>query len=111
MSHTQKDNRVFVAAIEIRPLIGCELDPEEFAGAAVRCYIPAHSMEEARSTLLRALTLENMELIEIDFIVGKDDVEWENPDDATAEKLSREAVDEDQVVFGEFRAWSHDNAD
>lgn len=111
MSLTQKDSSVFVAAIEIRPLVGCGLDPEEFSGAAVRCYIPAHSMEEARSALLSALTLEKMELIEIDFIVGKDDVEWENPTDATAEKLSREAVDEGQVVFGEFRAWGHDDSE
>ncbi|RYD84903.1 MAG: hypothetical protein EOP84_04145 [Verrucomicrobiaceae bacterium] len=108
MSTASKDNRSFVGCITVRPLAGCQISPEEYAGAAVRCYIHAPSREEAMSRLNEVLTEERIELVEIDFFVDEDAVEWENPDDPTGIQLSEEAKVTGDVIFGEFAAWGHD---
>lgn len=96
---------MYVACIEVKILDGCEINPEEFEGAAVRCYIPASSESEARQRLLRSLEKNRFELIEIDFLVEKNSTYWENPDDPTAENLSKQALKGNKVVYGEFGAW------
>ncbi|WP_264489977.1 hypothetical protein [Luteolibacter arcticus] len=111
MSPASKDNRSFVGCIEVRPLDGCQLAPQEYAGAAVRCYIHALSLEEAMIRMNEGLAEEFMELVKIDFFVDEESVEWENPDDPTGIKLSDEARATGDVIFGEFRGWGHDEAE
>ena len=108
MSAASKHNRSFVGCIEVRPLEGCQISSEEYAGAAVRCYIHAPSREEAMKRMNEVLAEECMELVEIDFFVDQDAVEWENPDDPTAIRLSEEAKATGDVIFGEFLAWGND---
>lgn len=107
MSHIPKVNRVYVAVIEVRPLVGCQIDPEEYEGAAVRCYIPAISEAEARLLLNESLVAHHLELTEVEFLVDQAAVEWENPEDPISEELSREALTSGEVIYGEFSAWEH----
>lgn len=102
---------VFVSVIEVRPLEGCELDPVEFNGACVRVYIPATNESEARSALDDALRAHHFELIEMDFIVQENLVDWENPRDALANECMEEVRKSNAVVFSDFRAWGHDDPD
>ena len=69
LSFATKMNHIFVALIEVRPLVGCELDPNEFDGAAVRCYVPAASEEQARALLSDTLRRDRFELVEEEFFV------------------------------------------
>ena len=57
-------NHVFVTLIEVRPLDGCELDPGEFEGAAVRCYLPAPDESHARALLLDTLKQDRFALVD-----------------------------------------------
>ncbi|WP_367871806.1 hypothetical protein [Luteolibacter sp. Populi] len=96
---------MFAGAIHIKPLAGCQIDPERFVGAAVRCYIPARDEEEAMDMLLDSLQENFMQLTKIDFLVDDDEVEWENPESEEAALLIREAKANERVEFGEFYAW------
>lgn len=100
---------IYVSCIEIKPLEGCQLDPREYIGAAVRCYIPARNEGEANEVLLRALKDDRMELVEIEFLVEIDSVEWENPENDIAIQLSNEAKESGYLIYGEFRAWDQDD--
>ena len=104
-SHIQKVNNIYIGVIEVVPLKGCQLDPKEYTGAAVRVYIPAKDEEAARKLLHQSLSDNFFKLVEVEFLVGKDDVEWDNPDDPIEEALSEEAIEFGEVIYGEFNAW------
>lgn len=105
MLNILKSNSVYVGVLEVKPLSGCQLDPCEYTGAAVRVYVPAVDELSAKNLLMDSLCENHFELIEIEFFVNKDDVEWENPDDPIAQELSEEALELNEVVYGEFNAW------
>lgn len=102
---------IYVALIEVRPLEGCSIDPIEYAGAAVRCYIPATDEASARSLLMLTLTEDRFELIEEEFFVREDLVEWEKPDSEEAEAAIFEAISTGEVVYSNFMGWDHDDPD
>ena len=104
-------NHVFVALIEVRPLDGCELDPSEYEGAAVRCYIPATNENIARALLSKTLKRDRFELVEEEFFVREDKVEWENPESPAAKRATAEAITSGFVVYSEFHAWGFDAPD
>jgi hypothetical protein len=104
-------NHIFVALIEVRPLEGCEIDPTEYDGAAVRCYIPAVDEISARALLSDTLSDDRFELVEEEFFVRHDLMEWQHPDSADAAKAVAEATDTGFVVYSEFRAWDHSDPD
>ena len=100
-------NHIFVALVEVRPLEGCEINPAEYDGAVVRCYIPAVDEISARTLLLDTLSRARFELIEEEFFVRDDLVEWESPENEDALMAIAEASDTGFVVYSEFRAWDH----
>jgi len=102
---------IFITLIDVRPLVGCELDPKEFNGASVRCYIPASNQIEARNLLSKTLDSYCFELMEEEFFVQEDLVEWENPDSKEAQSCSSRAKDTGNVIFSEFEGWGHDDPD
>ncbi|REJ68421.1 MAG: hypothetical protein DWQ31_08345 [Planctomycetota bacterium] len=102
---------VFVILAELRPLEGCEIDPCEVAGAAVRFYICGRSAEAANRKLSEWVVENHFEIVEIDWCVDEANVEWEYPDDKIAEELISEARNSGDVVYGEFHAWRHDAPD
>lgn len=104
-------NHIFTALIEVRPLEGCEIDPDEYDGAAVRCYIPAVDEISARALLSESLNQDRFELVEEEFFVRDDLVAWEFPDNADAAKAVAEAEETGQVVYSEFRAWDYHDPD
>ena len=102
---------MFTALIEVTPLPGCFLDPGEVNGASVRCYIPVPTIQLARSMLSEDLVAMNLQLVEVEWLFGIDEVEWEKPDDPTAQALFDEAQTTDSLIYGEFHTWGHDACD
>ncbi len=102
---------IFCALIEIQPLAGCELDPSQTAGAAVRCYIPAANPRDAISLLEATLIQMKFKLIETEWCLDHDATDWENPACKESDELVSEARSTGTVVFGTFHTWSHDALD
>lgn len=102
---------IFITLIDVRPLAGCKIDPDEFNGASVRCYIPATHETEARSLLAKTLESCCFELMEEEFFVQEDLVEWENPNNEDGRRCSLQARSDGNVVFSEFNGWGHDDPD
>jgi hypothetical protein len=102
---------VYCALIEILPLDGCEFDPSDVAGAAVRCYIPADDAERAIEFLQSELGEMKMKLIETEWCVDYDNTEWENPDNETEDEYVSEARETSGIVFDTFYTWGHDAPD
>jgi len=102
---------VYCAFIEIEPLQDCELDPEEIAGAFVRCYIPAKVEKTAMTRLRAELKVMNMKLVDTEFCVDYDKTEWENPKDFADDQYVKEARTTKTVIFATFHTWGHDGVD
>ena len=75
---------VFVAFIEVTPLDGCQLDPNVYGGAAVRCYVATDTEKDAIARITAVLDEIRFQLVGVEWCVDEADVEWENPNDATA---------------------------
>ena len=106
-----KKTPVYCALIEIQPLEGCELDPIENAGAAVRCYIPAHDATSAIKFLVAELIGMKMRLVETEWCVDHDETEWDNPKDEEGDACVQKARDSGDIVFDTFHTWGHDAPD
>jgi len=102
---------VYCALIEIEPLNGCEFDPSDVAGAAVRCYIPADDADRAIELLQIELDEMKMNLAETEWCVDYDNTEWNNPDNETENELVSESRETNAIVFGTFHTWGHDAPD
>lgn len=102
--------KVYCAFIEVDSLPGSEIDPTEVAGAAVRCYVRAEGPTDAEERCKEALREDRFKIVDVQWCVADDEVEWEHPDDAEGLAHVREAGSSDEVVYGEFHTWSHDAA-
>jgi hypothetical protein len=102
---------VYVALVEIRPRKGAQLDPEKVAGAAVRCYVPADSEDDARRVLGAALAQACLELREIEFCHLYDSPDWQQADDGSDASGVQSARARGAVAFGTFHTWGHDAPD
>lgn len=106
-----KNTTVYCCLIEIQPLDGCELDPSETAGAAVRCYIPAADIDNAIECLKIELREMKIKLVEIEWCVDYNHTEWENSTNEDEENYVVEARDSGKIVFDSFHTWGHDTLD
>ena len=102
------EQSLFVTLVELRPLQGCELNPDEFAGAMTRGYVMARSLREAVDRFETALTLLKFELSDMDWCGKADVIDWEEDDAPDDRNLKAEAAQSGEVVFGTFSAWEHD---
>ena len=91
--------KVFCALIEVRILDGCEFDPDDNAGAAVRCYIPAQDSQLAGERLGAELVKMKMELVETEWCVDYDNTVWDNPEDPIESRLVAEVRETGDVLF------------
>lgn len=107
MTHSAS-SKVYVLLLEVSPLPGCSIDPAEFGGAAVRCYVEAASNDDAITRVRESLADNLFQLVEIEWCVDENSTQWENPDDETASELIAEARSCNEVVFGEFHVWPID---
>jgi hypothetical protein len=96
---------VFIALVEVKPLGGCQLAPSEYGGAAVRCYVAAGTENEAVERISNFLQENLFQLVEVEWCVDESAVEWDTPNDLTADSLISEARTSKDVVFGEFHTW------
>jgi len=96
---------VFVALVEVAPLAGCQLDPADFGGAFVRCYVMAETETDAMERIEVALEEDRFGLIDVEWCVDAASVEWETPDEPTATAMIFEARTSNAVIFGEFHTW------
>ena len=102
---------VYCALIEVKMLEGCEFDPRENAGAAVRCYIPAGDASRAMDMLNDELLGMRMELIETDWCVDYENTEWDKPGNPAELDLVSESRSTGDILFGAFQTWPHDAPD
>jgi hypothetical protein len=93
----------YVCLVEVIPLDECELDPAEYEGAMVRCYVGAKNEQEARRLVRKRLTKDKFSVVEVEWW-GRD-TNWENPNDRELGKFLREAEAGDTVIYGRFDAW------
>ena len=108
ISEDNENKNVYVAYVELTPRKGCQLDPTEICGAFVRLYMPADSNQIAIRAI-RSWAQDNyFDLVEIEWCVNKDEVEWENPDDKTANKLAQKALITGRTIASEFHMWGQD---
>lgn len=102
---------VFVALLELAPEPGCEFDPAETAGAAVRCYVAAPDGETAMEKIEADLKSQRFRLVETDWCVDHDTTDWDVPNDAESEGFAATARETGEVVFDTFHLWGHDAPD
>ena len=105
---TQEDRqRGFRSFIEVQPLEGCKLDPEDAAGAFTHAFIPAPSFFAALNSLLMSLKNGKFQLINLESLSDSTAFDWPN---ATLE-LVQEARDAGTVVFDTFNSYPHDEVE
>jgi hypothetical protein len=97
--------KVFVSLVEVKPLPGCRLDPSEYAGAYVRCYVAAKSADAAMSRVKKELAGDRFKCVAIDWCVSFDEVDWEKPHSRLAARAVAQARRDDVVVYSDFEGW------
>ena len=99
---------IFLASIEVKPLLGAEMRPPQ-EGAALYALIPAKSKREASRKLRIALEDDKYQLIEMDWLARYDEFIWESDADRSEyDKLAKRAALENGVVYGPFFTWNTD---
>lgn len=98
-----------VCLVEVVPEEGCELDPNEFAGAVVRCYIAAENVDLARSRAIERLRADHFRVVQVEWCVNGRDSDWENFEDEDAAALMLEAEGTGDLVYGRIDAWEDEN--
>jgi len=95
----------YVCFVEVVPEQGCELDPKEFAGAMVRCYVAAETGELARARVAEVLRADHFRVVQFEWCVDGRNSDWENPEDEVAAALMTEAEETGEVIYGRIDAW------
>ena len=102
------NQRIYHINAEVKPTRNETFDPNEIAGAAVRCLVPASDPDHALAMLLSKLKDHGLELVMTEWVVDFYESEWENPNDNFEKELAEEAERLQEVVFGTFHTWPHD---
>lgn len=100
---------VFVTLVEVKPTGVGVLDPSECDGAIVRCYLPARSEHEARELLRTTFRTDRIELIDEEWFVNNDSVDWDDPDNEDALEAIDRARSSGELVYSTFHTWDHDS--
>lgn len=101
---------VFVSLIELKPRPGCEVDPQEFAGAMTRGYVAAESLREALDRFESAVGDLKFDLVDFEYCGNSEILDLEDregADSADGRQLANDAKTSGKVVFGEFQVWEH----
>ena len=73
---------VFFALAEMKPVAGCEIvDPQDTAGAVIRCFMVAANARSAESRMRSTLAADHFQVVNVEFCVDYDETDWENPED------------------------------
>jgi hypothetical protein len=99
---------VYVCLVEVLPLEGCELDPSLYKAAFVRGYVATENEQEARMLMQESLAQDKFKVVAFEWCIAGRETEWENPDDADAERLMSEAESKGGVIYGRFDSWRPD---
>ena len=74
-------------------------------GAVVRLYVPSSDFFSAIELIKKTLKEDLFKLVEIEMLADDECVDWENPDDRKAIELKKEALELNEIVYGEFNGW------
>ena len=100
----------YVAYAEVKPLTAAALG-EGVVGAFVRCYSVGSDAQDAGRRIQNALKASDLQLIEFEWCVNDDEVQWEHADDPEGQAHVREARSSGEVVFGDFHVWRDEAVD
>lgn len=103
-------NRDYVALLEFAVLTPGEVAGEDVVGGMARIYVYAAGESDARLKIQAALAVDGFSLVEYEWIVVDEDVEWENEGDEEA-MMCRTQAREGKVVYGRLDVWGRDAMD
>lgn len=96
---------VHVALVEVAPTPECVMVSGPAAGGFARCYVGAASEDLAVTAITQALVEKGFRVGAVEWCVREDEAEWEQPDDAEAERCVQEARASGEVVIGRIDTW------
>ena len=99
---------VYVTLVEVKPLKGCEVAPEEFAGAMTRGYAAADDIKLAIARFEEELASLRFEVVDMEWCGRAEAVDWDDEDAEAGSNLANDAKTSGRVVFGNFHAWEKD---
>src|SRR5262245_43816431 len=102
---------VYVVLVEVEPLPGCELVPNDVKGGYARCYVLDRDAASAEQAVTKKLAEECVRVVLVEWCEGYEDVEWENSDSEEAEECVRTARESGEVVIGRLDTWTDDDDD
>lgn len=103
---------VYVTLAELKPQPGCEVDPNEFAGAMVRAYAAAGKLTDAIDRFESALAELKFAVVDYEYIGRTDVIDFaytEGDAEPDGRDLANEAKTSGKVIFGEFQVWEQDD--
>ena len=98
---------MYVALIEVAPINARSLG-EGVSGGVVRCYTPATDGNDALQRIEATLAEANVRLVEVEWCVDSEEVDWEHTDSKIAESCMAAARVKNGPVLGEFQVWGTD---
>lgn len=101
---------MYVALVEVKPTRTDSLGAG-ITGGYVRCYAPASGPEEALTRIGAELLKVGAEVVQVEWCVASEEVEWEDPASEDAAEHIHSAEVKNGPVFGEFHVWSAEEGD
>ena len=101
---------IYVTLMELKPRRGCEVDPDEFAGAITRGYAAAETLKAAIERFETAASDLKFDMVDMEWCGNAEVIDLEdreNPNAPNGRQLANDAKTSGQVVFGEFQVWEH----
>ena len=105
---------IYVSLMELKPRPGCEVNPDEFAGAITRGYAAADTLTDAIGRFQTAASDLQFDVVDFEWcgnVEVLDLEDRENPLAPNGRQLANDAKTSGQLVFGEFQVWEHGDPD
>lgn len=97
--------KIFVALIEMKPLIGCEIVLPKTKGFFARLYIYAESDADAIERIQSWAADSRAKIKKIEWCVDMNQMIWENNENEQAAFFARKAKRTKKVELGDLHSW------
>lgn len=99
----------YTALLEVARVGMGDLLPSDAVGAMARCYVVASTEKEARKHIKEALHAKGLRIVEYEWLVDNDAVEWERPDSPEGQECMAEARETGLMVIGRLDCWNSES--